>query len=500
MSFNQPQGEMSMKNTTKIAKLVFAAMLAIFCLACEDKEKALAEAIEATARAQAEAEAAEAAEKSVQEITDTRDGQKYRTVEIGGKMWMAENLNYQTDNSWCYENNADNCKKYGRLYAWSAAMTACPSGWHLPIIEEWVDLRNAIGGKATAGNLLKAKFGWTNYEGKPCNGTNEYGFSALPGGWRIPEDNLRPAGEYRVAGSNGKWWSASEQGGDVIAALEIMDTYNEAYQFSFGKFYGLSVRCVNGVAPPATPPPPPPIVVTLNLTGSFGFAAGQKIIVQNKYAQNQDKGFDIAIGDGGIVTEIKFSGMQEETENGNGRDTEYNFNNLGGSIFEKTKGELISDNTYFLTKKPFEQSIIPLIPIQENESVDASTVKRIEKQKNRKIASSDLLAKTAAGAKICVFVFERKNDDMLASLVYIDGDKTIYRDYPAEYNEVSTWRVDDNGDFGGLHPLFLTRTDKGLIMGTTWAAFESEGAHIYVEKDGKFVDTQFGGSRYWSPE
>jgi pyruvate/2-oxoglutarate dehydrogenase complex dihydrolipoamide acyltransferase (E2) component len=61
MSFNQPQGEMSMKNTTKIAKLVFAAMLAIFCLACEEKEKALAEAIEATARAQAEAEAAEAA-------------------------------------------------------------------------------------------------------------------------------------------------------------------------------------------------------------------------------------------------------------------------------------------------------------------------------------------------------------------------------------------------------------------------------------------------------
>ena len=60
-------------------------------------------------------------------LTDKRDGQKYRTAEILGKRWMAMNLNYRTDSSWCYKNADSNCAKYGRLYNWTAAMNACPA-------------------------------------------------------------------------------------------------------------------------------------------------------------------------------------------------------------------------------------------------------------------------------------------------------------------------------------------------------------------------------------
>jgi uncharacterized protein (TIGR02145 family) len=97
---------------------------------------------------------------------------------------MAENLNIKTDGSWCYDNDESNCDKYGRLYNWNAAKTACPAGWHLPSREEWGNLAKAAGGTGEygtggkAGKKLKAKSGWDN----KGNGTDDYGFSVLLGG------------------------------------------------------------------------------------------------------------------------------------------------------------------------------------------------------------------------------------------------------------------------------------------------------------------------------
>ena len=51
----------------------------------------------------------------------------YETVSLGGKMWMKKNLNIVTEDSWCYENSSDSCAKYGRLYRWAAAKSACKS-------------------------------------------------------------------------------------------------------------------------------------------------------------------------------------------------------------------------------------------------------------------------------------------------------------------------------------------------------------------------------------
>jgi len=124
-------------------------------------------------------------------FTDARDGKKYIAVKIGSQTWMAENLNYEASGSKCYENKPANCSKYGRLYNWSTARNACPRGWHLPSDAEWTALENAVGSEA--GKKLKSKSGW--------NGTDEFGFSALPGG----------TGFYSVhAGYLGYWWSATE--------------------------------------------------------------------------------------------------------------------------------------------------------------------------------------------------------------------------------------------------------------------------------------------------
>jgi uncharacterized protein (TIGR02145 family) len=88
-------------------------------------------------------------------FTDSRDGQKYKTVVISGKKWTAENMNVKTGTSWCYGDDESNCKKYGRLYAWpTAAKMVCPSGWHMPTRDEWAVLTKAAGGEMIAGKKL----------------------------------------------------------------------------------------------------------------------------------------------------------------------------------------------------------------------------------------------------------------------------------------------------------------------------------------------------------
>ncbi len=89
-------------------------------------------------------------------LVDARDGQSYKTVKIGDQIWMAENLNYATDGSWCYDNDPANCAVYGRLYKRDVAINASPEGWHLPSGEEWETLADYLGGWEVAGNKMKS--------------------------------------------------------------------------------------------------------------------------------------------------------------------------------------------------------------------------------------------------------------------------------------------------------------------------------------------------------
>ena len=143
------------------------------------------------------------------EIIDDRDGQVYKTVEIGSQTWMAENLNYDYNNrtarSYCY---ADSCSKYGRLYTWSATVDSaavfstagkgcgchasssprgivrgvCPVGWHVPSVSEFQTLISYVGGYSVAGANLKSTSGWKSNSQYVGNGSDSNGFSALPAG------------------------------------------------------------------------------------------------------------------------------------------------------------------------------------------------------------------------------------------------------------------------------------------------------------------------------
>jgi len=154
--------------------------------------------------------------------------QVYKTVKIGEQTWMAENLNYNATGSLCYGDNTGgdsqgNCAIYGRLYNWATAMNLvsscnssscssqiqskhrgiCPAGWHIPSRAEWDALSSYVENNSGCSNcssgLLKATSGWNNF-----NGTNQYGFSALPGGSYSPA-----TGRFNNI-DGGHWWSASE--------------------------------------------------------------------------------------------------------------------------------------------------------------------------------------------------------------------------------------------------------------------------------------------------
>ncbi|MCL2182985.1 MAG: InlB B-repeat-containing protein [Chitinispirillia bacterium] len=167
-------------------------------------------------------------------LADSRDGKVYSVVKIGNQTWMAENLNYTTSNSWCYDNQESNCNTYGRLYTWDAAMRACPVGWHLPSNTEWTTLTNYVGA-STVGTKLKSKTGWNG----GGNGTDDFGFSALPGGGR-----LLTGGSFYGAGLNGNWWSSTEYGSGYAYFRVMYSNGGGVDESGNDKGFGFSVRCV----------------------------------------------------------------------------------------------------------------------------------------------------------------------------------------------------------------------------------------------------------------
>jgi len=170
-------------------------------------------------------------------FTDSRDGTTYKKVTIGSQVWMAENLNYDVpDNAAdvCYNNSPANCTIYGKLYNWAAATTICPSGWRLPSQADWEVMTAYTGGTNTEGTKLKAASGWSNNG----NGTDDYGFSALPGGVGYSD------GAFNYGGDYGTWWSASENGADSAYYRHMHSNEKNAGWRSRDKGYRLSVRCL----------------------------------------------------------------------------------------------------------------------------------------------------------------------------------------------------------------------------------------------------------------
>ena len=170
-------------------------------------------------------------------FTDSRDGKVYRTIGVGGQVWFAENLNYAAEGSVCYDGEDANCAKHGRLYNWETALKTCPTGFHLPSDMEWAVLLDYAGGDEKAGTKLRSSTGWDSFSGAPV-GTDDYGFSTLPGGYSNVDGSFHDADKY------GYWWSATKVNADYAWSRYMGYGYDGVYRRDDYKRHLFSVRCV----------------------------------------------------------------------------------------------------------------------------------------------------------------------------------------------------------------------------------------------------------------
>jgi len=119
---------------------------------------------------------------------DKRNKKKYPVVNLYNQKWFGKNLDYEDNGffasgkTWCYDNKPENCRHYGRLYDYKSAKNACPDGWHIPSISEWKYLSVFVDSVRNT-QQLRATYGWDQGKDKNAkNGTDDYGFAALPGG------------------------------------------------------------------------------------------------------------------------------------------------------------------------------------------------------------------------------------------------------------------------------------------------------------------------------
>lgn len=208
-------------------------------------------------------------------VTDA-DGNVYNTVQIGGQCWMKENLRVgtridgsqeMTDNGinekYCYDDDPSNCEIYGGLYYWDELMQytttqgpqgICPNGWHIPTHADWkilegtVDTQYDVGSPEwdieqdcngfDVGKRLKSTFGWVEGDYGE-NGTDDFGFTALPGGALIN-------GAYDHIGTFGFWPSSSKDSYNYWILMPSLSRYSDCMSLQYGWNTGLgySVRCI----------------------------------------------------------------------------------------------------------------------------------------------------------------------------------------------------------------------------------------------------------------
>jgi uncharacterized protein (TIGR02145 family) len=464
---------------------------------------------------------------------DSRDGKRYRLVVIGKQTWMAENLNYNANSSKCFDNKSANCKKYGRLYDWETAKTVCPEGWHLPSDAEWQTLIDYAGGNEIAGNKLKAKSEWgiiiiSPSETKPGDGTDEFGFSALPG------DYGKLDGSFGNDGFYGYWWGNSSNG----AYGNTMNYNKENVVWGYyDKLNLFSVRCVRDYTASE--------IEALAAEAARAAEAAKAVeameIAERMAADGEIlETFDIEESDGWTTggtnwvksfvqetppTRLVAYGGNKKYNRAVHRDYVLKIRYIGLKKMARERGEMQYDDDYW-TSRGFEYEILGTVRDNfdkdilydaillyndaeekrggelgvldsikfskrgESAEVSKDDIAALEKQENgRKIISSPVIDDFSIGGKpyrLMLVMYENKGNGLFKIVLRDPNSGYFTADFPCELNDgVANWRADLFDDPGIWDVLFIGRVAEGLIIYMQWRGAEGINLEIFVARNGK---------------
>lgn len=239
---------------------------------------------------------------------------------------------------------------------------------------------------------------------------------------------------------------------------------------------------------------------------SFGFAAagGGKLLVADSgeaLADEMALSYTVAVGNGGQRIPVRYIGKQEGES---ATWTSYQFDSVAGDVFEAPDGTAVENATYMLTNDvDFPVSVqVPLKTVERTELGEAERT-GIADERGRAVDAGWVLAELGEEGVVALVQFERQGDDMLASLAVDAGEGAgwTYLDFPATYDETSTWRVDDGGVIDGsmFSLLLAARIPEGVALVVSWMGAEGESVLVVRQEGERLVDAGFGYSRYMVP-
>ncbi|WP_127505500.1 hypothetical protein [Paenibacillus humicus] len=248
-----------------------------------------------------------------------------------------------------------------------------------------------------------------------------------------------------------------------------------------------------------------------SLTAYFGFAdeTGTKLMIvpdiQGEIDPDALSSIKTAAGAGGKTLPVAYAGVQQGDAKDNGRQTASNFVHMKGYVFQVEQGTAQPNATYYMLRG--EQAPEAFFPVEDRKAAkpDASLLKAIAQEKKRKVDQAWTIGRIDVNGKpmdLLLIQFAREQKSMLASLVLVpEKSKPLYKDFPADYDENSTWTVDDGGTMNpdSFSLRFAARTVEGMILGMEWNAAEGSNSFLLQADSGKLADLGIGGGRYMSP-
>ena len=230
------------------------------------------------------------------------------------------------------------------------------------------------------------------------------------------------------------------------------------------------------------------------------------------------KNYKYIIYDGKYYT-VSFKGVQlGDKEKNSGRDTYYNFDNLSGWLYEMQEGKLLEnpENEYdaisgavLLVDENYKNTST-ILDLKNREDGMTKVValsddlqKAFENKYGRKIMTSCASAVFGDNSEyqLVNVQFENKGDDALGVTALVEnGEIKAVKEFPAKYDETSTWRVDDGGEFYGLWASLIVMEDGTLTIYTSNSGEESCNYQNYVVKGDALCEGNITASYYHFPE